>query len=199
MSESARSRRRGAELVNAIHEAAIDELNEVGIGRLTMEGIARRAGAAKTSLYRRWSDPQALLIEAFYDRMPQEEPSPGSDDLRGDLIESLKLLRTWMVTPVAQAVSSIVAQRHLHPELAERIFAEVFDPRGSKFTLTVLRHYAERGAFDPARLTDVVGDIGEALMFKIALDRYRIPTDADIEAIVDEAILPVIGLGQPEA
>lgn len=195
MPESAKSRRRGAELVRAIHEAAIDELNDVGIGRLTMEGIARRAGAAKTSLYRRWPDPQTLLVEAFYDRMPQETPSPGADDLRGDLIAALRMMREWMVTPAAQAMGSIVMQRHLHPEFTERLFAEVFDPRGSRFTLTVLRHYADRGVIDPARLTTVVSGIGEALMFKIATDQFALPTDVEIEAIVDEAILPALGAG----
>lgn len=194
MSESAKTRRRGAELVNAIHEAAIDELNEVGIGRLTMEGIARRAGAAKTSLYRRWPDTHALLIEAFHDRMPQETPSPGADDLRGDLIAALQLLREWMMTPASRAMAAIVTNRHLHPELTERLFAEVFGARGSRFTLTVLRHYADRGEIDPAHITPTVSDIGEALVFKFAMDRYDLPSDADLAAIVDEAILPALGL-----
>lgn len=193
MSETAKTRRRGAALVAAIHDAAVAELDEVGIGRLTMEGIARRAGAAKTSLYRRWPDTHALLIEAFHARMPQETPSPGADDLRGDLVAALRLLRDWMSTPHARAMAAVFLERPRYPELARRLFSEVFDPRGSRFTLTVLRHYAQRGELDPARLTPVVADIGEALMFKIAQDHDAMPTDAQIEAIVDQAILPAVG------
>ncbi|ADD44382.1 TetR/AcrR family transcriptional regulator [Stackebrandtia nassauensis] len=196
MSESAKSRRRGAELVNAIHEAAIDELNEVGIGRLTMEGIARRSGAAKTSLYRRWPDTHALLIEALRERMPQETPSPGADDLRGDLIAALQLLCDWMMTPAARAVSAIVAGSGAHPEFTKRVFEEVFEAKGSRFTLTVLRHYADRGEIDPERVTPVVADIGEALVFKFSMDRFAMPAESDLAAIVDEAILPALGLGR---
>ncbi|MFC7103263.1 hypothetical protein ACFQQB_24195 [Nonomuraea rubra] len=38
-----RTRRRGEELIKAIHDAALEEVVEVGAGRLTMDGIARRA------------------------------------------------------------------------------------------------------------------------------------------------------------
>ncbi|MGH8876373.1 MAG: TetR/AcrR family transcriptional regulator [Stackebrandtia sp.] len=194
MSEPVKTRRRGAELVNAIYDAAIDELVELGIGRLTMEGIARRAGTAKTSLYRRWPDTHELLLAAFYHHMPQEVPSPSADDLRGDLIAALNLMRDWLATPAARGMAGIVTARHLHPELADRLFAEVFDPRGSRFTLTVLRHYADRGEFDPARLTPVVANIGEALLIKVATDENRLPGEADIIAIVDQAIMPALGI-----
>ncbi|CAM3157414.1 TetR/AcrR family transcriptional regulator [Stackebrandtia soli] len=193
MSEPVKTRRRGTELVHAIYDAAITELNEVGIGRLTMEGIARRAGAAKTSLYRRWSDTHDLLIEACHHLMPQEAPSPRADDLRGDLVAALRLMRAWMATPAARAIAAIVAGRHSHPELTERLYSEVFDPRGSRFTLTVLKHYAEKGEIDPVRVTPVVSDIGEALVIKIVNDKNELPTDAEIDAVVDEAILPAVG------
>ena len=51
--EPARSRRRGDDLIRAIHAAALAEVADVGFAGLTMEGIARRAETAKTSLYRR--------------------------------------------------------------------------------------------------------------------------------------------------
>lgn len=67
-------RRRGEHLVHAIEDAAVAEAADVGAGRLTMEGIARRAGAAKTSLYRRWSSPEDILIDALYRRFPRSRP-----------------------------------------------------------------------------------------------------------------------------
>ncbi|MFC3995276.1 TetR/AcrR family transcriptional regulator [Nocardiopsis sediminis] len=189
------TRRRGDELIRAIHEAAIAELLETGLGRLTMEGIARRAGTAKTSLYRRWSAPHELLLDAFQREFPQEVPSPSADDLRGDLIRSLKLMRDWMGSPMARAVAAVVTERERHPELVDAVYRQVFDAKGGRFTRTVLLHYAERGAFDPGLVTPVVADIGEALLFKQGFDSDALPGDDVIAAIVDQAILPALGLG----
>ncbi|MFC4560648.1 TetR/AcrR family transcriptional regulator [Nocardiopsis mangrovi] len=188
------TRRRGAELIRAIHEAAIGELLEAGLGRLTMEGIARRAGTAKTSLYRRWSSPHELLLDAFRREFPQEEPSPSADDLRGDLIRSLELMRAWLTSPTARAMAAIMTERERHPELVDAVYRQVFDAKGGRFTRTVLLHYAERGEFDRERVTPVVADIGEALMLKYSLDSNALPDDEAIAAIVDQAILPALGL-----
>lgn len=190
---TARTRRRGAELVRAIRTAALEELLAVGYGRLTMEGIAKRAGTAKTSLYRRWSSPQELLIDAFYEDYPQEEPRPAADDLRGDLLRSLRLMVGWMRTPTARAMGEIMAEREREPEFVGALFERVFDARGGRFTRTVLRHYADKGVIDPARVTPVVTDLGEALILKYAMDNGAFATEEWLAAIVDQAILPALG------
>ncbi|PRX99533.1 TetR/AcrR family transcriptional regulator [Allonocardiopsis opalescens] len=197
----ARTRRRGEELLTAIRAAVLAEVAETGLGRLTMEGIAKRAGTAKTSLYRRWSSPQEVLLDAIHAEHPQETVSPGSDDLRGDLIRALRQLVDWMRSPSAEAAGSIVAERVRHPELARALYERVFEPRGGRFTLTVLRHYAEQGRIDPRLITPVVADIGEALVFKYAMDTHQVPDDAKLAEIVDQAVLPAVGIGpdRPES
>lgn len=124
------TRRRGRELLNAIHEAVILEAADVGVARLSMEGIARRAGTAKTSLYRRWPTPGDILLDAMYHTYPQEAPTPGADDLRGDLVRALMLLRDTMSRSLGQAMFSVVAEARHHPELYDRFVREVFDSRG---------------------------------------------------------------------
>ncbi len=46
----------------AIAEAAIDMLAEVGFARLSMEGVAQRAGVSKATLYRRFASKEELVI-----------------------------------------------------------------------------------------------------------------------------------------
>lgn len=50
---------------------------------------------------------------------------------------------------------------------------------------------------DPARLTPVVVDIGEALLIKYAIDTFDPPDDDYIAAIVDQVILPAVGAANP--
>lgn len=189
------TRRRGEALLHAIYEASILETAALGLSGLTMEGIARRAGTAKTSLYRRWSTPEDILIEAMHRNFPQEEPSPAATDLRSDLIAALMLLRETSASPMGQALFAVVAEAGRYPHLHKRIWRDVFDARGGRFTKTVLHHYARAGRLDPARITPVVEDIGEALFIKFVVDNGLPPDRAHIEAIVEQAILPALGRG----
>lgn len=188
-----RSRRRGDELLAALHAAALAELDEVGLGRLSMEGIARRAGTAKTTLYRRWSSPGELLLDAIAAAYPVETPSPAADDLRGDLVAALQLMVEWSRHPTARAVQAIILERHRHPDLVARL-QEVFDRAGRRFTATVLHHYARLGHIDPALVTPVVEEIGEALVLKHAVDTGEEPTAQRLAEIVDQAVLPAVGI-----
>ncbi|WP_212612601.1 TetR/AcrR family transcriptional regulator [Pseudonocardia hierapolitana] len=190
---AARTRRRGEALMAALHDAVLAELDEVGLGRLTMEGIARRAGTPKTTLYRRWAAPEEVLLDAIAAAYPVEEPSPAADDLRGDLIAALELLLEWSRHPTARAVQAIMLERHRHPGLVERLQG-VFDRSGRRFTATVLQHYARLGHVDPALVTPVVEEIGEALVFKHIVDAGEEPTRQRLAEIVDQAILPAVGI-----
>lgn len=188
-----RPRRRGEALLAALHEAVLAELDEVGLGRLTMEGIARRAGTPKTTLYRRWATPGQVLLDAIAAAYPVEAPSPAADDLRGDLIAALQLMVEWSRHPTARAVQAILLERHRHPELVDGL-QRVFDRAGRRFTATVLRHYARLGHLDPALVTPVVEEIGEALVLKHAVDTGEEPTPQHLAEIVDHAVLPAVGI-----
>jgi AcrR family transcriptional regulator len=177
----------------ALHEAVLAELDEVGLGRLTMEGVARRAGTPKTTLYRRWSSPEDVLIDAIAAAYPVEKPAPAADDLRGDLVAALQLMLEWSRHPTARAVQAIVLERHRHPDLVAKLY-RVFDRAGRRFTASVLHHYARLGHIDPALVTPVVEDIGEALVVKIALDSGEEPSVEQLREIVDQAILPAVGI-----
>lgn len=192
---NARARRHGEELIKAIHSAVLEEVAQVGVGRLTMDGIGKRAAAARTTLYRRWSDPIEVLLDALYHAHPVEEPTAGADNLRGDLVQALQLMIDWMISPAGRAVAAILTDPQCDPQVSQALFERVFANRGGTFTSTVLRHYAERGHFRAELITPVVADIGEALVTKRMLDN-AVPDEADLEAIVDQAILPAIGLGE---
>ncbi|TMR90204.1 TetR family transcriptional regulator [Nonomuraea basaltis] len=159
-----------------------------------MDGIAKRAGAARTTLYRRWSDPFEVLLDALHHMHPVKEPAPGADDLRGDLIRALRLMVSWMVSPAGRAVAAILTDPGRSPEVSQVLFERVFSKRGGSFTSTVMHHYAACGHFPAERITPVVADIGEALVTKRVIDAGVLPDDDYLADVVDQAILPALGL-----
>ena len=134
-----------------------------------------------------------MLLDAIAAAYPVEEPSPAADDLRGDLIAALQLMIEWSRHPTARAVQAIMVERHRHPELVDALQG-VFDRAGRRFTATVLRHYARLGHVDPVLVTPVVEEIGEALVIKHAIDTGGEPSEERLAEIVDQAILPAVGM-----
>src|SRR3954469_17991836 len=77
-----RPRTPGAE--KRIMDAALDEYGEHGWSGFTMDGVARRAGVGKSTVYLRWQDKDSLLTDAVGSASsPLGAVDTGS--LRGDL------------------------------------------------------------------------------------------------------------------
>jgi AcrR family transcriptional regulator len=83
----------------AVFEATASLVAERGYDSVTMTDIAKRAGVAATSLYRRWGDVRALMTEVAVERLMRERPIPDTGSLRGDL-------RRWARTIVANLASA---------------------------------------------------------------------------------------------
>jgi AcrR family transcriptional regulator len=69
----------------AIRRAAIDLLLEEGFSRMSIDGVASRAGVGKAAIYRRWDNKTSLVIDAIHDRVTCGIEWPDTGDLRADL------------------------------------------------------------------------------------------------------------------
>lgn len=114
-----------------VYEAVLDLLSEVGVAKLTMEGIAGRAGVGKQTLYRTWPSSAAILFDALLAR--SETPSgvvavPDSGDLRSDLLllveQTIRELTSPTLEPLLRAVTAAIQSddvlaRHYRERLLE--------------------------------------------------------------------------------
>ncbi len=66
---------------------------------VSMVEIAERAGVAATSLYRRWGDVRALLMEVAVERLVQESPLPDTGTLHGDLAAWARTVAAGLAHP----------------------------------------------------------------------------------------------------
>ena len=160
-------RPRSEEAHQAILDATLELLAEVGFSALTVEGVAGRARVGKATIYRRWASKLPLVVEAF-------SQLPGLEEVdTGDLVDDLnKMLRSYLqlfhTTPLGAILPSLVGERAHNPELSE-----LFDPviKGRRQPLLrVLERAVERGEL--ARDLDlelaadlIVGPIAVRLFF----------------------------------
>src|SRR5580693_3020763 len=94
---------RGPKVRRAVLAATLAELSETGYAALTVEAVARRAGVHKTTVYRRWPEREALVIDALTDHVAAEVPVPDTGSIDTDLRELARSRVRAMLTPDEQS------------------------------------------------------------------------------------------------
>jgi AcrR family transcriptional regulator len=188
-----RPRRRGAALESAILEAALAELTTVGYADLRVERVAERAGASKASLYRRWPSKVELVMDAVYSVFPDPSSPPDTGSLRGDLLETLRMVAEQLAGPAGQALGGVLSDALRDPDRARRVRSYA---RGSSQARMreIARRAVTRGEVDPLTLTERRLEAGHALLRHHFLTRGVPIPDRVIVEIVDEVMLPLLQL-----
>ncbi|KAB8186493.1 TetR/AcrR family transcriptional regulator [Microbispora catharanthi] len=196
MPEKTASRRRGAELEEALLDAAWDELVSVGYGGFTFEGVAARAQTSRPVVYRRWASRADLAIAAIghYGRKdPFAVPDTGS--LRDDLVALLRWMserRGELAVVMSMQMSEYFAETDSTlADLRERLLAERGGPRLME---QVLDRAAARGEIDPRRITARLADLPVDLIRHELLMTGRPVSEDVIAEIVDDVFLPLVRL-----
>jgi AcrR family transcriptional regulator len=115
-----------AGLDETIVKAALNTLADVGFERLSIEEVARRAGTAKTSIYRRWPTKDALVIDAvrqYLSGIAQSLNGPRANTLRADLIAHVERLTTVLSRERLRVLAGLLLAIRSNRELAAMIRA----------------------------------------------------------------------------
>jgi AcrR family transcriptional regulator len=187
------SRRRGSALTEAIFRATLDELARTSFAELSFDRIATTAGTGKAALYRRWSTPAELVLAALTDPVAgygHTPDPPGTGSLRTDLIELLTGFVRTLDEPRGRALRPLLASRHRHPELLDEVWRAIIGP-AHDLLMRVLHEAAGRGEADPARVNDRAAEVGPRMLLVEAW-RTGAPGDAEVAAVVDEILLPLL-------
>jgi AcrR family transcriptional regulator len=140
---------RSEEARQSVLEAADDLLVEVGYARLTIEGIAGRAGVAKQTIYRWWSSKNDILMDAFVQDAAEALIPSDTADLRQDLRAHARNIARFLTESDAGAVfRALTAQAQHDPALATRLRFEHLGKQRVHDRLPFERA-AARGALDP--------------------------------------------------
>lgn len=191
-SRSRSTRRRGTNLTHAIYLATLNELAETSFDELSFDKIAIRAGAGKASLYRRWSNPRELLLEALTDPSAGfgEPRPPDTGSVRSDLISTFRGFARVLDQPHGRALRPLMTQRPRYPELFAEITRLLVDPR-LEVVMNILRAGVERGEVAPEAVRPRIAAVGPRLLIAEHMESGTL-ADAEIEAVVTEILLPLL-------
>ena len=120
-----RGRPRSAAADRDLLDAVRSLVVELGYSELTMEGVAARAGVAKTTLYRRWTTKADLVVDAVVDTLTPLYDAP--DDAAPE--ELLRTLADALSRPEARAAFlSVLSEAAVDPLIHDRVQARLIEP-----------------------------------------------------------------------
>lgn len=154
-----RGRPRSEHARQAILAAATELLLTRGLGAVSMDAVAARAGVSKATIYRWWPTKETLALDALYEQLTEPGPEPpDTGTLRGDLLE---LLLGWIERvgdrPFGRVIGALVTEAATDPVFGELYRERYVEPRRAQ-----------------ARA-----------IFQRAIAHGEIPAGTDVEAAVD--------------
>jgi AcrR family transcriptional regulator len=185
MKEEPASGRRVQELVREqqILRAAIQELALSDYGGMSIEGVARRAGVNKTTVYRKWETKVDLLRAALGSVFDSFPVGPTLGDLRSDMLRLGKQFRVFTQSIEGKSLMRLRLLQHPEPELAE--IAKQLNARQSKEVRVLVEAAIARGEvsrdIDLILLLDMLWGV---LYARLEMKNEPV-SDAMLEEVVD--------------
>jgi AcrR family transcriptional regulator len=183
-----RGRSRDMHAHAAVLDATLAELSDHGFLGLSIEGVALRAGVAKTTIYRWWPDKVALALEAL--RSLPELPEPDTGTLATDLEQLRRALVDVVATTALGTVLPALIAEHQRDTEHRPALDEYISSRTAPFQRAVQRAI-ERGELPATTDADlaalvIVAPLSHSILFT---DRaFDEPTWARVVAITTAGI-----------
>ncbi len=187
--DAQRGRPRSEEARRAILVAALEIAAESGYGKLTIEGIAARAGVGKQTIYRWWPTKADVLLEAGATKadlgVPVNDHGSYAADLRAFLTASYKMAND---AAIADLLRALMAEAQVDEAFGER-FRESFLLRRRDALAVVVERARERGDLPPHPAPGVVLDlVFGAIWYRVLATRQRLD-----KALVDDLVRVLAG------
>ena len=173
-----------------IAEATIAEMAEVGYGSMTIEGVAKRAGVSKATIYRQWKNKLDLVagaLESLKTEMQIDESAPPR-------VRVTQLL-TWLTeflsdetNPAAACMPMLVSAAQYDP--AVRDFHHRFSRERRQVLIDILRDGQGCGDFDLDLDLDLTAELLVGpLFYRRLMSGGVFPTDR-VPALIDAVLGP---------
>jgi AcrR family transcriptional regulator len=147
----------------AMLQATLELLAEVGFDTMSIDAIAARAGVGKTTIYRRYASKEELVADAI-ESVREEVVIPNTGNLQSDLDALIQNAAQITLSPLGrQTVAMIISSASSNAQFAQIYWTKYLQPRRKTFAIVLERAKARNEI--PADLdSDLIFDTMSAIM-----------------------------------
>jgi len=180
-----------------ILDAAVRVLAEVGYDRFTMDTVAMEARASKATLYRRWHNKAALVVDAVSRAKGMPNPdAPSTGSLRGDLLATWCGREGWSASVPMSVMCGLMTALHTDDELKAAFHEGFLGPRQA-MARKIFEAARARGEVVSGVDLDLVMSLLPAICVQQELFLSRSVDDAFVARVIDTVVLPACQASQP--
>ncbi len=152
-----RGRPRSDKAHRAILKAALAEVSKTGFRELTVDAIAARADVGKMTVYRRWPNKAAVLMDAFLALIGPATEFPEAPTAVESIRRQLRLQAGFFRGKYGRIIKALLGEAQFDRELADAFRDRWIEPRRETVRGVLRRAIAE-------------GDLQADLDIEIAID-----------------------------
>nr|WP_255562983.1 TetR/AcrR family transcriptional regulator [Herbaspirillum sp. ASV7] len=195
ISDPATGRRRNAVSHDAILDATYVMLEEIGFDKLSLEGVAARAGVGKATIYRWWPNKSALAMEALLRAVEPTPPIGDCGSARADIELHMMQFSQLLRGKSGRVVREMIALAQFD-DVTMRIFNDNYLAPRREALVNVLRRGAQRGEFRDDADLNLVFDLLYAPLLQRLLTGSADIDERQIQSQL-KLVLGSISLSQP--
>ncbi|AGA28350.1 TetR/AcrR family transcriptional regulator [Singulisphaera acidiphila] len=141
----------------SIMRAALELADEAGFDALSVEGVAARAGVGKTTIYRRWANVWAVVMDAVLANLTQMAPIEEHPTARESFRASMRSLAKAYRGKAGKLLRPLIGRAQVDADLRQAVQAQWVEPR-RRIARKVVRRGIESGELREGLDADVVLD-----------------------------------------
>jgi len=196
MSDTAKKtlgRPRNAQSHQAIRQATLELLAEVGFERMSIEAIATRAGVGKTTIYRRYESKEELVADAI-ESLREDVIIPDTGSFWGDIDALIQSAAQITLSPLGrQTVAMIISSATSNPQFAQVYWTKYLQPRQQAFAIVLERAKARNEVqteIDSNLVFDIMsGVMLYALVFQPLTESWEVYVSRALKLALKNAVV----------
>jgi AcrR family transcriptional regulator len=175
----------------AIHQAALALLSEVGYDRTTIEAIAHRAQVGKATIYRRFKNKEEILMSAMRGHVACTLPHIDNGNLRDDLIQMISEHIRLLNGPEGELMMSLLAIAHRDPELGKHLNQKDFIESDQE-SAELFRRALSRGEISKKANISFLTEVLPSIITQRIFITHQPVNKQFIEQLVDDVLIPAL-------
>ena len=181
---NSRGRPRSSDVNNRILDATLALLAEVGVEKISMESIASKAEVGKSSIYRRWSNKDELIIDAL-ERLKPDMNFSTQGKLNHVLFDLSRSFIEEMNNPLGkQMLSLLVSTLSSNSQISESYWEHHSLPKTKEISNLIQKYVEEEQIRNEVNLDTVSEFLVGFVIYQLLLK----PSSTDVDAQLRDGI-----------